>query len=147
MPRWLVFFLIIAQCALMAGLMALAEQKAARLRMFSPNPSELRFLYQPSSTTVEWNAVASDPHLTPLLRIPILHHLTRAYPPLPSPTALNFHNMTLLDLWRGYVRVNGVSAFVAQLVVYAISQLLGCALLLLIAPLQVFWFLVRPDAF
>ena len=152
LPRWAVVLLVVGQCALMAWLMALAERKAARLRMYAP-PLELRELYHNHNPhhRVEWNTIASDPYLTPLLQIPGLHTLTRTLPPLPAPAMLSLHAEhpipSLLDLYTTYVRLNGLPVFLLQLAIYAVSQLLGCAILLVMAPVQIVWTLVQPTSF
>lgn len=146
LPRWATLLLVLCQCALIAYLLSLAEQKAQHMRMFSPSPHQT--LYRPSSE-VNWNARAQDIHLSPLLSIPGLSNLAASFPPLPSPSFLQLLdvNTGIWEVYRSYVRLNGWTPFIVQLSVYAIAQLLSCAFLLILAPIQVLWLVIDPSRF
>ncbi|CBQ68092.1 conserved hypothetical protein [Sporisorium reilianum SRZ2] len=140
LSRRTTLLLVVLQCALMAWLMGLAERKAERMRMYHPSP-HLAVL---DSSNVQWNALATDPHLQPLLHIPLLHQLYHRYPPLPSPHAQSFdyHNSSPWHVYKTYIRLNGGATLLLQLSVYAVSQLIAYATLLIVAPLQVLWIVV-----
>lgn len=148
LPGWMLSLLIVAQCALIAYLMSLAERKAQRMRMYSP-PLDYRHLY--TQGTIEWSAVAQDIHLTPLLSIPGLTQLASKYPPLPSPSMLRLlrdaPGTTVVELYQAYVKLNGVAAFASQAAVYLLSQVVSCVVLLILAPVQVLWIVVQPNGF
>lgn len=145
-PRWTTVLLVAAQCGLMAFLMAVAERKAQQMRMYSSPAIELRHLYHPhSSAQIEWDAVAQDVDLLPLLSIPGLTHLARSYPPLPSPFLTRTTGKAMLQLYGEYTARNGLAAFAFQLLVYAVSQLLSCIILLLLAPAQVVVAMIQPS--
>lgn len=139
--------LVLLQCAIMACLLSVAEQKAQRMRMFNAS-RQLALLYR-TSPNIEWNAPASDPHLEPLLHIPLLHQLYTSFPPLPSPHPVHPHTSPA-NPWHNYttyIHLNGLTTFMFQLAVYAVSQSLACVILLIIAPLQVVWIVLHnPNA-
>ncbi|SOV01392.1 uncharacterized protein UDID_01034 [Ustilago sp. UG-2017a] len=146
LPRWAMLLVVIAQCALIAYLLSLAEQQAQHMRMFSPSPHHA--LYR-TPGEVNWNARAQDIHLTPLLSIPGLSHLAASFPPLPSPSFLNLldENAGLWTVYRSYIRLHGWTALVVQLGAYAVAQLISCIVLLILAPVQVLWLVVDPTRF
>lgn len=145
LSRRATLLLVVVQCALVAWLMALAERKAERMRMYHPSP-QLSLLY---SSNVQWNALASDPHLQPLLAIPLLHQLYHSNPPLPSPHHLHSFShqeqSTLWQVYKTYIRLNGGWTLALQLMVYCVSQLMAYATLLVIAPLQVLWLVLAAN--
>ncbi|KAI3479678.1 hypothetical protein L1887_58243 [Cichorium endivia] len=140
---------VVVQCMLMAYLMALAERKAHRMRMFA-GPSDLRHVLNARSN-IEWESSAHDIHLTPLLAIPGLAQLANAFPPLPSPSMLrlipNHPATSVSQIYTAYIRINGFPTFALQLALYAIAQLIGSMVILLSAPIHVLWYIANPSSF
>lgn len=120
--------LVVVQCVLLAYLLNLAEQKAAHLRMYSPPDLHL-VLFQ--AEAIDWSP--SPRHYS---QPPLGILMGTRYPPLPHPW------------WTGasgYVAVNGTTAWIVQLAVYGLSQVVMGAMMVVLAPVQVVWLLIHQQ--